>query len=346
MIEQSNYKRLKVFGQLMLGKAARLLTQNVDGSYSDLNIQQLTALDVTAGAGVANKAVVLDASGNFVMPATGMFATSRAVIAAAGTTQATATVVATQNVAVTASDGVKGVALPSASTATGPITITNTVANQTLLVYPVNGGDDLINALSANAAYTQTAGSSVTYTPYSATQWYATNGSNAATGKFEVEAGAGITGGVGAIYRSMVERTGGIIRSTIAIDLTGLASSTTDLDIIGVGASVAHLGQMTAARNGTNLSCRMICLEVPAGGVADIDFYYATEGTGVFDSLITALTETAIITAGGAWTLALMKAAASGVEIPANAYLYLTCGAGGTAATYTAGKFEIIFTGY
>jgi hypothetical protein len=88
------------------------------------------------------------------------------------------------------------------------------------------------------------------------------------------------------------------------------------------------MGQITAAQCGTILGGRMTCLEVPTGGVADIDLYWATEATGKFDDGIAALTETALITAGGNWTLALTKAIADPVGI-ANGYLYLTGGAAG-----------------
>ena len=158
-------------------------------------------------------------------------------------------------------------------------------------------------------------------------------------------AGAGITGGTGTIYKNSVRISGGIYYTTILIDLTGLASSTTDLDIIGVGTSAAHLGQITAAQNGTILGGTITCLEVPAGGIDDIDLYYATEATGVFDGAIGSLTEVALVTNGGAWTLALVKAFAD-FAASANKYLYLTGGAGGTAATYTAGKFLIEMFGY
>jgi hypothetical protein len=156
--------------------------------------------------------------------------------------------------------------------------------------------------------------------------------------------GAGISGGTGTVFKSSVVRIGDIIRTTILIDLTGLASSTTDLDIIGQGTGPAYLGQITAAKNGTILSGRMICLEAPSGGVADIDLYSAVEATGVFDGGIAALTETALVTAGGSWTLSTMKGL--GAIPAANEYLYLTGGAGGTAATYTAGKFLIELDGY
>lgn len=162
--------------------------------------------------------------------------------------------------------------------------------------------------------------------------------------KMSTEAGAGITGGTGTVYKSGVIKTGGIIRTSILIDLTGLGSSTTDLDIIGQGASVAHLGQITAARNGTILSGRITCLEAPVTGVTDIDLYSATEGTGIFDGGVAALTETALLTSGAAWTLG--RVVCFGAVPAANEYLYLTGGAAGTANTYTAGKFLIELEGY
>lgn len=157
------------------------------------------------------------------------------------------------------------------------------------------------------------------------------------------EAGTGITGGTGTVYKSSVTKIGGIFRTSILIDLTGLGSSTTDLDIIGTGVNPAHLGQITAARNGTIFGGTMQCLEVPAGGVTDIDLYVADENTGVFDGGIAALVETALITSGGAWSLATIKAMADFTS--ANKYIYLTCGAGGVPGTYTAGKFLIEFYG-
>lgn len=157
-------------------------------------------------------------------------------------------------------------------------------------------------------------------------------------------AGAGATSGTGTVHRSsIVKLGGGVIRTYIYIDLTGLASSTTDLDIIGVGASVAHLGQITNAVNGEIFAGRMSCIEIPAGGADDIDLYSATEGTGVFDGGIAALTETALLTKGGAWT----RVPSLLTALPAaNAYLYLCGGEAGTAATYTAGKFLIELDGY
>jgi len=151
--------------------------------------------------------------------------------------------------------------------------------------------------------------------------------------------GAGITGGTGTLLYSGVEQFGQFFKTTIFVDLTGLQSSTTDLDIIGQGASAAYLGRITAALNGTLFYGQVTCLETPATGVTDIDFYYATEATGVFDGGIAALEETVMLTKGGAWSAAPQTPVAFTGLPAANKYIYMTCGAAGTVGTYTAGQF-------
>ena len=158
-----------------------------------------------------------------------------------------------------------------------------------------------------------------------------------------VEAGTGITTGTGTIYRSSVQRVGGIITTRILIDLTGLRS-TGGADIIGVNgtALVCHIGQITAARNGTILTGSMECFEAPAGGDPDINIHSATEGTGVEDGAIGDLTETLLVNAGDA-TLG-SKVYFTGVPA-ADQFLYLTTGAA-TDADYSAGKLFIELMGY
>jgi len=157
------------------------------------------------------------------------------------------------------------------------------------------------------------------------------------------EAGTGITGGTGTIYRSSVIREGGIIKTSILIDLTGLRS-TANGDIIGVDgtSNVCHIGQITAARNGTILAGRMTCFEAPAGGDPDINVHSATEGTGVEDGAIGDLTETLLLNGGDA------SVGSVGIftGVPAaDEFLYLTLGAT-TDADYTAGKLLIELFGY
>ena len=158
-----------------------------------------------------------------------------------------------------------------------------------------------------------------------------------------VEAGTGITTGSGTIYRTAVQRVGGIITTRILIDLTGLRS-TGGSDIIGVNgtALVCHIGQITAAQNGTILTGSMECFEAPAGGDPDINVHSATEGTGVEDGAIGDLTETLLVNAGDA-TLG-SKVYFTGVPA-ADQFLYLTTGAA-TDADYSAGKLFIELMGY
>jgi len=158
-----------------------------------------------------------------------------------------------------------------------------------------------------------------------------------------VEAGTGITTGSGTIYRTAVQRVGGIITTKILIDLTGLRSTGSG-DIIGVNGTslVCHIGQITAAQNGTILTGSMECFEAPAGGDPDINIHSATEGTGVEDGAIGDLTETLLVNAGDA-TLG-SKVYFTGVPA-ADQFLYLTTGAA-TDADYSAGKLFIELMGY
>jgi hypothetical protein len=158
-------------------------------------------------------------------------------------------------------------------------------------------------------------------------------------------AGTGITGGTGTIYKTSVIKVGSIYHTTIYLDITGLQAIAVDGDVIGDSTNPAHLGRITAARNGTIESMRVTCEEAPATGSADIDFFRATVATAVKDDAISGVTGQAVaITAGGAWTNGAVKCATA---VPAaNDYLYITNGAGANAGTYTAGKFRIELIGY
>lgn len=158
-------------------------------------------------------------------------------------------------------------------------------------------------------------------------------------------AGAGATSGTGTVYKNGITRSGDVIKTRILIDLTGLASSTTDLDIIGVGSSPAHLGRIVTAESGIIIGGTITCLEAPAGGVTSIDWYAATAGTGVFDGAIGDLTETIMHTATGASTLGLVVPVVAD-SVAAGSYIYAVGGAAGTAATYTAGRFLLELIGY
>ena len=132
-----------------------------------------------------------------------------------------------------------------------------------------------------------------------------------------------------------------LVKTSIMLDLTGLASSAAD-DIIGkAGSGVAYIGRVTTADTGVVFGVTMECFETPAGGDPDIDLYSATEATGVEDSAIGDLTETLIINGGDASA----GTRTAGGTIAADQYLYLVSGST-TNATYTAGRILITIHGY
>jgi len=160
-------------------------------------------------------------------------------------------------------------------------------------------------------------------------------------------AGTGFVSGTGTLHKSSVERRGDIIHTSILVDLTGAASEATLADIIGDdGAANCHLGQITAAINGTILGGCITCLEAPVTGEVDIDLYSATVSTGVEGAGIAALVETALLGTAADWTIDLVRCLTT--VPPANGYLYLTVGTSSTptAGVYTAGKFLIELFGY
>ncbi len=156
-------------------------------------------------------------------------------------------------------------------------------------------------------------------------------------------AGTGITTGTGTVYAASVIKTGGIFHTKILIDLTGLASSGSGY-IIGKAATAnSHIGQITAAVNGTVLGGKMTCLEAPAGGDPDINLWYADEATGAEDAAITSFTNQTQMCDSG--DLALNSVISIPTPPAADKYIYMVTGAA-TDADYTAGKLLIEFFGY
>ena len=171
-----------------------------------------------------------------------------------------------------------------------------------------------------------------------------TSGNKMAT---EALASAGIEG-TAELYITQVERfksdtstNVNLVKTTIMLDLTGLASTAAG-DIIGdADTGVAYIGRVTTANTGVVFGVTMECFEAPAGGDPDIDLYSATEATGVENDPISGLTETLIINGGDA----AVGTRTVGGTIVANQYLYLVSGAT-TNADFTAGRLVITILGY
>jgi len=161
-----------------------------------------------------------------------------------------------------------------------------------------------------------------------------------------VTAGIGITGAA-EVFVSGVERIGTLIKTTIFINITGLTSIDADDDIIGDdGTGAAHLGQITAAVNGTIFEGSVECIEVPATGTAGIAIWEAEEATGVENTAITALTATELMQSQGDGTVWIAGDVIRFATFPtANEYLYLVVDGAGADGDYTTGIFKIEFWG-
>lgn len=155
--------------------------------------------------------------------------------------------------------------------------------------------------------------------------------------------GTGISAVATAICEHSVVKVGGLIKTEILVDLTGLNSSAAK-DIIGKQATAnCHIGQITAAKNGTIFAGSMQCLEAPTTGVTDIDLYCATEATGTEDVDIETLSETKLLDAGEAWAAGAVKVLSA--YPAADKYLYLVGSGDGADATYATGIFVITLWG-
>ena len=161
------------------------------------------------------------------------------------------------------------------------------------------------------------------------------------------EAGAVSSSSYGGPRAYMYEDKGRII-SRIKLDLTGLAGNNDEGDVIGLAAGEpAYIFKHVNTEMGITYRIEMTCVEVPTSGsnnLLDIDLRANSSATA--EATADGSSYTALITAGGAWTLG--KTIVQDVTIPTdNHYLYLVEGdASGGANTFTAGQFVITLYGY
>ena len=151
------------------------------------------------------------------------------------------------------------------------------------------------------------------------------------------EHGAGV---IGTALDPVTKRyqIGGTIITEFYIDLTGLASIDDADDIIGLAAGGdAYIGRHVAATSGYPFKVEMICIESPATGDDDINLVSGTASDDAYNDPVTAA---GVVINGGAWSGS-SRVIADDPDITTNDYLYLTCGAGDTGGTYTAGQFLI-----
>ena len=165
------------------------------------------------------------------------------------------------------------------------------------------------------------------------------------TGNTGLVAGTGISAVAGA-HTSWVEYLGGIIKTTVLIDLVGLASGQAAGDIIGKDGAVAncHIGQYTVAAMGTLQSIQLTHLELAAGGDPDINLVSADEATLAENTALSAGTNGVTIINGGDGTATDNTKLSARTLATADQYFYLSNGAA-TDAAYTAGRLLIEFYG-
>lgn len=160
-------------------------------------------------------------------------------------------------------------------------------------------------------------------------------------------AGAGITAGVGTVYRQTVTRTGDEIKTEIYVNLKGLKSGASAGDIIGVnGAANCHLGQITTAKNGKLYKGELSCLTVPATGEPDIDVASGSVATGTQDAAASGLSGY-VLNLDHAADFTLQGQTLTFASVPvADSYLYLVASGGADTAVYTAGEVKLTLYGY
>ena len=168
-----------------------------------------------------------------------------------------------------------------------------------------------------------------------------------ASSKVKLNGNTGLVAGSGfsdaALFKSWTQDLGGISKTTVLIDLTGIRSTAAN-DIIGNdGAASANIGQYTTAVMGTLFAVEMSCIEAPGGGDPDINLAFADEATLAEDSALSAGTNNGTILNNG--DLAAEKEYWAITGFPAvNQYFYLVAGAT-TDGDYNAGVIKIEFYG-
>lgn len=155
--------------------------------------------------------------------------------------------------------------------------------------------------------------------------------------------------GAGAIGTAVAPATyrwseNGTIITEIKVDLTGLDSSGTENDVIGLSTGgAAYLGRYVVATCGVLYRVEMSCLEVPLSGDADVILVGGSAADEAFDD--TVANTVAVCDGTGDWTLGETIVNNAPAGLVANYYLYLTQGATDDA-TYTAGQFLIRLYGH
>ena len=154
--------------------------------------------------------------------------------------------------------------------------------------------------------------------------------------------GSGLRAASGFKFNSSKSYHGNIVKTAILMDITDLSSTTNNAEVIGNGTDAScwmyQVGVGTNHQRGgfLDVAGTVTCLQAPAGGDTDIDFYEDTVSSRAGGYDISGADK--ILEKGGAW------AAGDVIPItapPTNSYVYMASGGSGSAGTYTAGIFLI-----
>jgi hypothetical protein len=154
-----------------------------------------------------------------------------------------------------------------------------------------------------------------------------------------------------ACLTTSVDKVGGIIQTTVLVDLAqGAGSAAGANDVIGTenvtDAGGAYIAELSDGVNGVLFAVKYSCVELPAGGGTDIDLVFSATSTNAQDDAVTSGT---ILVNNAANTLGESATTAAGATVIAGGtnalpYVYLT-NVDTTNAAYTAGKLVITFYG-
>jgi len=155
-------------GLLQNGNSNVTITANANVTINAVGGARITA--TSTGANITGTlGVSANISGSNVIASAYLIRSVGTGIAAAGTTQGTATAINKElNLISSVPSTANGIVLPTA-VAGMVLTITNSTANA-MLVYPASGA--AINSLATNAAFTHTAGATLQFVAPTTTQWY------------------------------------------------------------------------------------------------------------------------------------------------------------------------------
>ena len=161
----------------------------------------------------------------------------------------------------------------------------------------------------------------------------------------DLESGSGIKD---AIASATQHRNGQELITEIAIDLdtssATIIAGTSATKAIGKSGENAQITRLTKAKFGQITEIRCVCVEVPSGGIADVDLEYhasvKTQGEAVNNAVVAGLDAT------GKDVSASVIGASLVSETIKDKYLYVVDGTGSGSGALTGGKLLIYIHGF